>query len=159
MATSTSARRTICDKDAESGVEELLLTEEQRQEIAEIKRVYAAKAAEAEILHKSKLMTVWEPEERAKLDQGHRRDLERFELGIRQRQARERATGAALRVRRHSGSEASRERRGGNNVLHGPPQRNVIRTRLSVGPAPPPVYWPSRPTGVSMRPTTPPPHS
>ena len=65
-------------KDAESGVEELLLTEDQRAEIAEIKRVYAAKSAEAEILHKSKLMTTWEPEERQKLEQGHRRDLERL---------------------------------------------------------------------------------
>ena len=65
-------------KDAESGVEALLLTEEQRAEIAEIKRVYAAKAAEADILHKSKMAAVWEPEERAKLEQGHRRDLERF---------------------------------------------------------------------------------
>lgn len=65
-------------KDAESGVEELLLTAEQRDEIAEIKRVYAAKVAEAEILHKSKLTTVWEPEERSKLEQNHRRDLERF---------------------------------------------------------------------------------
>ena len=65
-------------KDAESGVEELLLTEDQRQEIAEIRRVYAAKIAEAEILHKSQMMTVWEPEERAKREQGHRRDLDRF---------------------------------------------------------------------------------
>jgi hypothetical protein len=79
-------------KDAESGVEELLLTEEQREEIAEIKRVYAAKVAEAEILHKSKLMTVWEPEERAKVEQNYRRDLERFKsdqerklLAVRQR--------------------------------------------------------------------------
>jgi hypothetical protein len=79
-------------KDAESGVEELLLTEEQREEIAEIKRVYAAKVAEAEILHKSKLMTVWEPEERAKVEQNYRRDLERFRsdqerklLAVRQR--------------------------------------------------------------------------
>ena len=65
-------------KDAESGVEALLLSEEQRAEIAEIKRVYTAKAAEAEILHKSKLASVYDPEERAKLEQGHRRDLERF---------------------------------------------------------------------------------
>ncbi len=65
-------------KDAESGVEERLLTEEQRAEIAEIRRVYAAKVAEAEILHKSKLMMTWEPEERLKLEQGHRRDLERL---------------------------------------------------------------------------------
>jgi hypothetical protein len=65
-------------KDAESGVEALLLTEEQRAEIAEIKRVYSAKIAEAEILHKSKLATTWEAEERQKLEQGHRRDLERL---------------------------------------------------------------------------------
>jgi hypothetical protein len=65
-------------KDADSGVEELLLTEEQRAEIVEIKRVYSAKIAEADILHKSKLMTTWEPAEREKLEQGHRRDLERL---------------------------------------------------------------------------------
>ena len=65
-------------KDAESGVSELLLTEDQRAEIAEIRRVYSAKLAEAEILHKSQLMTTWEPEERQKLEQGHRRDLERL---------------------------------------------------------------------------------
>jgi hypothetical protein len=65
-------------KDAESGVEERLLSDEQRDEIAEVKRVYAAKLAEAEILHKSKLMTTWEPEERAKLEDGYRRDLERL---------------------------------------------------------------------------------
>ena len=65
-------------KDAESGVEERSLTDEQRDEIAEVKRVYGAKLAEAEILHKSKLMTTWEPEERAKLEEGHRRDIERL---------------------------------------------------------------------------------
>ena len=65
-------------KDAESGVEERALSEEQKAEIAEIKRVYAAKMAEAEILHKSKLMTTFEPEARALLEQGYRRDLERL---------------------------------------------------------------------------------
>jgi len=65
-------------KDVETGVQGLLLSEEQRAEIAEIRRVYSAKIAEAEILFKSKLMTTREPEERQKLEQGHRRDLERF---------------------------------------------------------------------------------
>jgi hypothetical protein len=65
-------------KDAETGVEERALTEEQRSEIAEIKRVYSAKVAEAEILHRSALMTIGNPEERTRLQQGHRRDLERF---------------------------------------------------------------------------------
>ena len=65
-------------KDAEAGVEERALSEEQKAEIAEIKRVYAAKIAEAEILHRSTLAAVFEPEERARLEQGHRRDLERL---------------------------------------------------------------------------------
>ena len=65
-------------KDAESGVEERSMSEEQKAEIAEIKRVYSAKQAEVEILHKSKLMSTFDPEERATLEQGHRRDLERL---------------------------------------------------------------------------------
>jgi hypothetical protein len=65
-------------KDAEAGIDEPSFTEAQKAEIAEIKRVYAAKVAEAEILHKSKLMTVFEPDERALLEQGHRRELERL---------------------------------------------------------------------------------
>jgi hypothetical protein len=65
-------------KDAEAGVEERALSDEQKVEIAEIKRVYSAKVAEAEILHKSKLAGVFDPEERSALEQGHRRDLERL---------------------------------------------------------------------------------
>ena len=65
-------------KDAAEGIAELTLTDEQREEIAEIKRVYAAKIAEEEILYTSKIMTIWEPEERAKLDEGHRREVARL---------------------------------------------------------------------------------
>jgi hypothetical protein len=65
-------------KDADEGVEERSFTAEQKAEIAEIKRVYAAKVAEAEILHKSKLMTVFDAEERMKLQDEHRRDLQRL---------------------------------------------------------------------------------
>ena len=65
-------------KDAEAGVEERALTEEQKGEIAEIKRVYSAKVAEAEILHKSTLAGVFDPDARAQLEQVHRRDLERL---------------------------------------------------------------------------------
>ena len=72
------AMERLRQKDADSGVEERHLNEEQRSEIAEIRRIYSAKIAEAEILHKSKLMTTFEPEERQKLEQGHRRDLERL---------------------------------------------------------------------------------
>ena len=65
-------------KDAEQGVEERAVTEEQKSEIAEIRRVYSAKVAEAEILYKSTLMTQPDPEVRMKLDAEHRRDLQRL---------------------------------------------------------------------------------
>jgi hypothetical protein len=65
-------------KDAEQGIEERLVSDEQKAEIAEIRRVYAAKIAEAEILHTSKLMALLDPEQRALIEQGHRRDLERL---------------------------------------------------------------------------------
>jgi hypothetical protein len=65
-------------KDEDQGVEERSLTDEQKSEIAEIKRVYTAKVAEAEILHKSKVMATFDPEERAKLQDEHRRDMQRL---------------------------------------------------------------------------------
>jgi hypothetical protein len=64
-------------KDAEAGESDRPLTDAQKAEIAEIRRVYAAKVAESEILHKSRLATTWEPQERAKLDEEYRRDLQR----------------------------------------------------------------------------------
>ena len=65
-------------QDAEQGIEERAVTDEQKAEIAEVRRVYAAKVAEVEILHKSTMMTVHEPEARMKLDAEHRRDLQRL---------------------------------------------------------------------------------
>ena len=65
-------------KDVEDGVVEKTLTAEQKAEIAEVRQVYAAKVAQEEILFKSKLATTWEPEERMKLEEGYRRDLQRL---------------------------------------------------------------------------------
>jgi hypothetical protein len=65
-------------KDAAEGIAELTLTDAQREEIAEVRRVYAAKVAQEEILHKSKLASTWDPEERAKLEDGHRREVQRL---------------------------------------------------------------------------------
>jgi hypothetical protein len=64
-------------KDAESGAAERPLSDTQKEEIAEIRRVHAAKVAQSEILHKSRLATVWDPQERGKLDEEYRRDLQR----------------------------------------------------------------------------------
>ena len=69
-------------RDAEAGVEERAVTEEQKAEIAEARRVHAAKTAEAEILFKSKLMTTFDPEERAKLEEQYRRDLARIQSDL-----------------------------------------------------------------------------
>ena len=66
-------------KDAAEGVEERSVSEEQKAEIAEVRRVYAAKVAEAEILFKSTLMTVHDPEARTKIEADHRRDLQRLQ--------------------------------------------------------------------------------
>jgi hypothetical protein len=65
-------------KDAEQGVEEREVTDEQKALIAEARRVHAAKVAETEILHKSTLRALLEPEARQKVDEEHRRDLQRL---------------------------------------------------------------------------------
>jgi hypothetical protein len=65
-------------KDAAEGIAELTLTDEQRAEIAEVRRVYAAKIAQEEILHTSKLATTSQPDERAKLEDGYRREVQRL---------------------------------------------------------------------------------
>ena len=65
-------------KDAADGVVERSFTDEQKAEIAEIRRVYSAKIAQEEIIHKSKLATTWEPEERMKLEEGYRREVQRL---------------------------------------------------------------------------------
>lgn len=82
-------------KDAEAGVEETALTDEQRAEIAEARSIYEAKVAERRILHQSAVLTVFDPAEREQLDQLFRRDLERFESDRDARIRRIRAGGRA----------------------------------------------------------------
>ncbi len=65
-------------KDAEDGVVAKTLTADQKAEIAQVRQVYAAKVAQEEILFKSKLASARDPEERMKLEEGHRRDLQRL---------------------------------------------------------------------------------
>jgi len=65
-------------KDREDGVEERRLTEEQRAAIAEIQKVYQARLAEREILHRSKLAQTADPEARAAVEDDYRRDRERI---------------------------------------------------------------------------------
>ncbi len=65
-------------KDAEEGVVEKPLTDQQRAEIAEARSVYAARVAERQILHRDKVLKTFDPAEREPLEEEYRRDLERF---------------------------------------------------------------------------------
>ena len=65
-------------KDAEQGVSDRPLTEEQKNEIAEVRKTYGAKLAQEEILFKSKLAGVFEYEARQTLQDNYRRDVERL---------------------------------------------------------------------------------
>jgi hypothetical protein len=66
-------------KDADAGVTETPLTDEQRAAIAEARSVYEARVAERRIMHQSAIRNTFDPAERQAIDDAFRRDLERFE--------------------------------------------------------------------------------
>lgn len=65
-------------KDRDAGIEERLLTGEQRAEIADIRRVYDARLAEREILHQSEIRRAETPEALEALEENYRRDRDRL---------------------------------------------------------------------------------
>src|SRR6478609_4845476 len=65
-------------KDAEAGVVEQKLTDEQKAAIAEARSVYEARVAERQILHRDKRLTTFDPAEVEKMEEEYRRDMERF---------------------------------------------------------------------------------
>jgi hypothetical protein len=65
-------------KDADEGVSERTLTEDQKNEIAEVRKTYSARLAQEEILFKSKTQGYLEPESRRTLEENYRRDVERL---------------------------------------------------------------------------------
>jgi hypothetical protein len=66
-------------KDAEAGVTDTPLSDAQRAEIAEARRVCDARIAERRILHGSAMRTTFDPAEQEALEDAFRRDLARFE--------------------------------------------------------------------------------
>jgi hypothetical protein len=66
-------------KDADAGIEETPISDEQRAAIADARSIYEARVAERRIMHQSALLTVFDPAEREQIDQLFRRDLERLE--------------------------------------------------------------------------------
>jgi hypothetical protein len=65
-------------KDAEQGVSEQTLTEDQKNEIADVRKTYGAKLAQEEILYKSKTQGYVDPDARRQLEENYRRDVERL---------------------------------------------------------------------------------
>ena len=65
-------------KDAEQGVTDHVLTTEQKNEIAEVRKTYGAKLAQDEILFKSQVGSIFEPDARRTLEENYRRDVERI---------------------------------------------------------------------------------
>ena len=65
-------------KDREDGVEEHPLTAEQKDKIAEVRRVYEARIAEREILHQASRRKAQDLETLDKLEAEYRRDRERI---------------------------------------------------------------------------------
>ena len=72
------AMERLRQKDKEGGVVERPLTADQKHAIAEVRRVYEAKVAEREILHRDALRQAKSHEEVQKLNEELARDRDRF---------------------------------------------------------------------------------
>jgi hypothetical protein len=66
-------------KDADAGVQETHLTDEQRAQIAEARSVYEARVAERRIMHQSQTVSVFDPAELELRREELMRDLAHFE--------------------------------------------------------------------------------
>ena len=64
-------------QDADAGVTDRVLTADQKNEIAEVRKTYGAKLAQEEILFRSSTQMV-DPETRRTLEDNYRRDVERI---------------------------------------------------------------------------------
>ena len=65
-------------KDADAGVTDRPLTDDQKNEIADVRKTYSAKLAQEEILFKSKLQGLADYDARQQLQENYRRDVERL---------------------------------------------------------------------------------
>ena len=65
-------------KDAEAGITETPLSDEQKAAIAEARSVAEAKVAEVKIMHRSRLAVVADPAALAQAEEEHRRDVQRI---------------------------------------------------------------------------------
>ena len=66
-------------KDAETGAAETALSDAQKAEIAEVRQLYAARRAQAEIMHQASLASAFDVEGLARLNEEFRRDTDRLQ--------------------------------------------------------------------------------
>ena len=66
-------------KDADAGIEQKALTDEQREAIAEARNLYEARVAERRIMHQSQIAAVFDPQELERHREHLLRDLAQFE--------------------------------------------------------------------------------
>ena len=72
------AMERLRQKDAAAGVAPQSLSESQKAAIAEVRSVYEAKLAHADVMHQSTLSRVTDPEARASFEAQYRRERERY---------------------------------------------------------------------------------
>ena len=65
-------------QDEEAGVARQTVTDAQKAAVAEIRSLYEAKLAELEVMHQGRLRSMFDPGERAALQEEHRRERERL---------------------------------------------------------------------------------
>ena len=65
-------------QDADAGVTDRVLTDDQKNAIAEARKMYGAKLAQEEILFKSQAQGLLDPDSRRALEDNYRRDVERI---------------------------------------------------------------------------------
>jgi hypothetical protein len=65
-------------QDADEGVTDRVLTDDQKNAIAEVRKTYGAKLAQEEILFKSSSQAAIDPDSRRTLEDNYRRDVERI---------------------------------------------------------------------------------
>ena len=72
------AMERLRQKDLKEGVEQKPRTEQQKAAIAEIRSIYEAKLAQADVMHRSAFGASVDPEARATMELQHRRERERL---------------------------------------------------------------------------------
>ena len=65
-------------QDADAGITRQPMTEAQKAAVGEIRNFYESKLAELEVLHQGELRRLFDPEQRATLEEQYRRDRERL---------------------------------------------------------------------------------